>query len=112
MYRLGLDFYDTISTHKKGLKKLAQFVLDSGGEVHIISAINPENDKRLLKDVKGTYIKYTRLHIVHFTHYNDVPMLKRKLAKQLRLDMFIDDRQDTCSEMLNYNITAFQALNK
>jgi hypothetical protein len=109
-FKLGLDFYDTITVAPKIYRKLAQSILAADGEVHIITAVFPKNQKKVTQDIRRSHVPYTQTHIVAFTNYLDVPKLKAQKARELRLDMFIDDRKDTCERMYNKRILAVQSL--
>lgn len=108
--RLGLDFYDTISVAPKIYRKLAHSVIAGGGEVHIITAVAPQNVRRVQTAIRRARVPTTCVHVVTFTNYQDVPQLKAAKAKELKLDMFVDDRLDTCQRMYGTRILALQSL--
>lgn len=107
--KLGLDFYGTIEKNPKTFKRLAETILAGGGEVHILTAVYPENDRRAEKDIRHSHVPYTQLHLIHFDNYLLVPQLKAQKAKQLGLDLVIDDRPDTCEFLRLHHILALQA---
>lgn len=108
--KIGIDFYDTITVSPKIYKKLAETIIAGGGEIHIITAVKSENEERVRADVKQSNLPHTELHVVAFTDYEDVPLLKAKVAGKLGLDMLIDDRKDTCELMYFSHIVGLQSL--
>lgn len=103
---LGLDFYGTITTNVRRFKDLAQTILDSKGEVYIISAVAPENEQRVKQDIKHSRIPYTDVDVITYTHHNQVPKLKLEKVRQRHVDIMVDDRTDTCVLLAKYGYTA------
>lgn len=103
---LGLDFYGTISSYLKRFRELAQEVLDGGGKVYIVSAVHPENEQRLLLDIKRSRMPYTAVAVIPYERYQRVPKLKLEKCRELRIDVMIDDRQDTCALLAKRGYTA------
>lgn len=110
MIRLGLDFYGTIEKDPKVYKRLAEAILTGGGEVHILTAVAPENARRAEKDVRHSRVPHTQLHIIPSDDYLLVPQLKASKAALLHLDVMIDDRRDICEFLRLHRILALQAL--
>lgn len=110
MIKIGIDFYDTITVAPRIYKKLAQSILAADGEVHIVTAVFAKNSKKVQSEIRRSHVPHTQTHIITFTDYRDVPKFKALKAKELKLDMFIDDRLDTCQRMYNSRILAVQSL--
>ncbi len=103
--RIGLDFHETITSHPKHFRDLVETILKGGGEVYIITAVELQNSKEILKLIKQCGIKYTDIDVITFTDYDKVPQLKLAKAKERKIDFMIDDRLDTCQLMTNRGIT-------
>lgn len=99
MIKLGLDFYDTVTAAPKVYRKLAQSIIDNGGEVHIISHVHPGKEVALTKDLKHTHIPHTALHIITTLKYHEVPALKRTIIRNLGIDIYLDDRADVLTAL-------------
>lgn len=99
MLRVGFDFYDTVSAHPKAYRKLASAVLESGGSVFVISAIEAGKEKKLLVDIRRTHLPYTSVHPVLYSHFSEIPKLKRSVIASLHLDFYIDDMGSTISAL-------------
>lgn len=97
--KLGLDFYDTITTNPKLFKRLASAVLASGGSVYIISAVQAGNEKKARRAIQRSHVPHTSLYVLPYASWHEVPTLKSKLAATLGIDIFIDDRADTLAAL-------------
>jgi hypothetical protein len=102
---LGLDFYDTITTNPKKYKQLADTVIKGGGAVCIITAVEERNVKRARNAVRTSHVPHTHLEVLTYTHWHEVPALKRQACQRLHVDIMIDDRQDV-REALSSRILA------
>jgi len=90
---LGIDYYGTLQAHPI-LGSLAFHVLDSGGEVHVISAVRIGNQERAERNIIKTGLTP---HVIVCAP-KDAPRLKYEACKALRVDLFIDDDP----EIVNY----------
>lgn len=88
---IGLDLNDTITAYPQELRWLAGMVLSDGGEVHIITAIKQGNEEFVERKLTAARIKYTKVHIIHFDNYDDIPKLKLPLIEELAIDVYFDD---------------------
>lgn len=105
--KIGLDLYDTITRDPKFFRMFAQFVLDGGGQIWIISAIGPYNNKQAHKDIKHSRVPHTGVELVMFSEFREVPSLKMAVFEKLGLDMIIDDRADTVASAWVHGIAGF-----
>jgi len=105
--KIGLDLYDTITRDPKFFKKFAEFVLAAGGQIWIVSAIGPFNNKQAHHDIRHSRVPYTGIELVVFTELHMVPSLKMAVFERLGLDMIIDDRADTCASAWVHGIAGF-----
>lgn len=88
---LGLDFYDTISAYPKALRLLANDIIVSGGQVHIVTAIKRVNEERVYRHIRDARVPYSDIHIVFYENYNDIPKLKVPVYKELGCDIIVED---------------------
>lgn len=95
---LGLDFYDTVSAWPVALRKLAQSVLDAGGEVHIVTAVKRANEDKVRRHIKDSRLPHTSIQVVFFDNHNEVAKLKVPVYRELNCDVVIEDDQSVIME--------------
>lgn len=108
---LGLDFYDTITAWPTPMRRLAKSVLDSEGQVHIVTAIKAVNRERNLRDIKDSRVPYTKIHQVIYKDYSEIPSLKVPLYKELNCDLVIEDNEAVVNLAVLKHLCAVQIFN-
>ncbi len=114
---LGLDYYNVISQFPQECTDLAKtFLRDShnDGRVYIISAVGK---KRLdasggmdgyRKEIEAFGVPCDEIIILYFENPDDVPHLKYMACLEKKVDLFIDDREDTVNYLHNKGIMALK----
>lgn len=93
--RIGIDFYDTITDNPSKWRRYIKELTLEGHHVYIISAIHACNIDRLRSDFRHTRNAGALMPVV-YDNFFDVPRLKYEACKRLGINVFIDDRKDTC----------------
>lgn len=88
---VGFDLNDTITAFPQEFRALADCVLSNDGQVHIVTAIKKGNEEYVERKLAASRVQYTKLHIIHFEDYNDIPKLKLPIIKNLGIEMYFDD---------------------
>lgn len=105
---LGVDFYGTVDRNPKLYKKLINHILDGGGAVHLISQVEKGHLKKAGNDIRKSHIKFSGVHIIE-CDFKDAPQKKLEKCRELKVQMFIDDRSDTCKLLSKYGILSLRA---
>ncbi len=108
----GFDYWKVLSHHKRELKPLISALISQGHQVHIISAAGINRAETTPEAIKKLDLpKEVNIHMVFWQGHNhqDAPKLKLEKAKELNIDLFFDDRADTCKYFAENGIPAFQA---
>lgn len=103
---LGLDFYGVLDKHPQAFVELAQAVLGDGGEVHIITAVEPQNSLKIKARLNSTPVPYTDYEIITYENWGDVPRLKFQAISARGIQLYIDDRKGTIDYLNKRGITS------
>lgn len=112
MLRVGIDYYETITTHPSHFRQLAETIIAGGGEVYIITAVEIQNANKVKEEISKTGVKYTDIDVVVYEDYDKVPEQKLLKAKERKIDFMIDDRVDTCQTVTNRGITGLTIMQR
>ena len=93
---LGLDYNGVISERREQYKKLAEFFLNSGGRVFVISHWSPPRTK---EDFDKTLGDFPCTDAFINTEEEKAPQWKANLCEHLGVDIFIDDKIIILSEI-------------
>lgn len=103
---LGLDYDGVINKRPVAFRELAEGVLNSGGEVYIVSAVHEKNIDKTRWAIERSQVPYTDMIIIGYVHHNEVPRLKHERLSEVGVQMFIDDRKDTVHYLNKRGITS------
>jgi len=94
---IGLDLDDTITELPEFFGIVVGALLDSGHEVHVITFREPGTEEGVRAELAELGIRYTDVHLP--TGRCKAPEWKAGVAKELELDLMIDDSPEVLSEM-------------
>ena len=109
--KVGLDYHDTISAHPDAFRQLATALLAAEHEVHIISAVGPNHVKQYTKEIKRSKVPATAVHMLVYDRHYQAPKLKLEKCIDIGINLFIDDRADTCALLAAHGILALKVYN-
>lgn len=115
MRRIGFDYWQVLSHFKDECSFMTSAFISEGAELHVISAVGANHTPdSVIEAVERLQYPFKRenIHAVEFKHPSESPDLKVKLALELGLDMFFDDRDDVCRAMNKAGIMALRVTRK
>ena len=89
---------------------LARSLLDSGHEVHIVTAVGHRRKHTVAADVDATGVPATTVKVLIFDHPRQAPVLKRDYCLAEGIQLFIDDRLDTCRVLRDSGVLSLNIL--
>ncbi len=89
--KIGLDFYGTLEKWPNELGELAKTIIDSGGEVHIITACMAKQKMATEDKIRASGIPHTSVEWCIFSDQNQVPEMKLRACRKLGVTLHIDD---------------------
>lgn len=92
---LALDFDGVIDRYPTAFRELAEEVLSNKGEVYIVSAVETGNSEKVRMKIEMFNIPHTKIIIIEYDSYGQVPRLKYEELSLIRPHLYIDDRKDT-----------------
>lgn len=112
---VGFDYWNTITEHSSELSAIARSLVQSGHNIHIISAISTKTDPVEYLDLVKNFLKeidfpYDQIHLVVFKYSTDVPKLKLTVALKHKIRLFVDDREDVCQIFRIHGIGALKSV--
>lgn len=110
--KVGFDYWKTISHHRGVLSPLIKALIAQGHEVVVISAAGKnrqETTPRAFYDLGLPESVKIEMVIWEGKNHLDAPRLKYEKCKELGIQLFFDDRADTCKYLSERGIPAFQA---
>lgn len=102
-FRLGLDYDGVITRHPDHLRFLADHLMMSGGEVHIITGRRKSDREETLRRLKEMRFRFTSLHLYPVEYkwtpgamvdketLSDIGIWKAQMCQDLGIDLFMDD---------------------
>lgn len=105
---IGIDYYKTITTDPKLFKRLATAYMAADYPVYIITAVHQKNVAKVKEEIRKSKVPHTQVHVVVFTNYEDIPMLKLAACKELGVKIMYDDMEETCILLAKYKIRTCQ----
>ena len=118
--KVGFDYWQVISHFPNEVAEMLLSFVNSGVEVHIISAIGKNRIGTIQADVEKSFEEsnyivemydYT-VHEVVFDRAYQSPELKLAKCRELGLNIFFDDRDDVCRELNKNGIMACRVTRK
>lgn len=108
---LGVDFHGTLTGKKnRQLLYALLFTLIGHDQIHVISHCEVGNEEQTQMIIESQGFPFTSINIVSTNDYAMVPQHKLNKALQLGIDMFFDDRLDTCELLAKHGILTFHTL--
>lgn len=105
---IGIDYYRTITQEPKLFKRLATAYISAGYPVYIITAVRAENVSKVRQSVIKSKVPHTRLEIVVFKNFEDIPKLKLEACKRLGVKIMYDDLEAVCTLLADNKIITCQ----
>lgn len=105
-FRLGLDVGGVYIQFPRAFKKLAQFVIDAGGEVFLISYNNPPVTCEAL--AKGCWRGFIYTKGVVNAGTWEPSTWKAGVCRALKIDLFIDDNPSNVEAIRRAGIEAIR----
>jgi len=111
---VGFDYWQVISHYPDEMWMIADGLVETGHEVHVISAIGKTRVGTIAADVKSKWPNFpsNKVHEVVFRKSRESPELKLAKCQELGIEMFFDDRQDVCDLLNSNGILAFKVPRK
>ena len=103
---LGLDYNGVISERREQYSKLAQFFINIGSKVYIISYWDPLKSKLKFFELLGDF-PYSDVFVN--SELCNAPEWKADLCEKLGVDIFIDDKIAIASEVARRGILSLVA---
>lgn len=91
--KIGFDYGNTLTDPR--LQAVAKSLSDH--ELYAISAVRPKNTAPTYEKIKDLGLPFKDIIVVPFDDWLVVPALKLSVCQQFGVELFIDDRLDTCA---------------
>lgn len=112
--KIGFDYWETITD--LAILKLAKTLSTNWNELYIISAVGPFRLKTQATEIERFIEIYKlnikKVEIVSFRNPHEVPQLKLEICNQYGIELFIENRLDTCRFLIDNGIPALLKVKK
>lgn len=108
----GFDYWKTLSHHKKVLVPLIEALVLAGHKVYVISAAGKNREETTPQAIKELGLPKeveTVMVIWEGKQQEDAPALKFQKCQELGVEIFFDDRRDTCDFFNERGLPCFQS---
>ncbi len=106
----GFDYWKTISTHQEVLLPMIHALVSAGHKVYIISAASVKREQTTPEEINKLGLpEGVEIHMCIWSYHQEAPQLKLQKCKELGVDMFFDDREDTCQYLSENGIPCFRS---
>ena len=95
--KIGIDLDETITDVPLFFSLITDCLLKADHEVHILTYRDDTDRESTLKELKKLNIKFTQLHLA--PENTTAPAWKASLAKELQLDIVIDDSPEVLAAL-------------
>lgn len=108
--RIGFDYWNTVSQRPNFFRELIEVLTRSGVEVYIVTAVGNVRKNTVQDDIRKLCLGATGIEVCVFDDKNEAPKLKYEACKKLGIEMFVDDRKDTCKYLFDRGIIALNII--
>ena len=111
----GFDWWKTLSHHQETLMPLIRALALAGHDIWVISACGYDRSKSTPEAIWEALDRYgLKSHVsvqmvIWDIDQKDAPRLKYEACKELGVDLFFDDREDTCDYLSSRGIPCFRS---
>lgn len=99
--RVGFDYGNTLTDPR--VREIAKSMSEQH-EIYIISAVRPHNVDSTRELIINLGVPITDIIVLPFDDWLAVPQLKLEACQTLGIDLFVDDRLDTCAYLKMHGI--------
>lgn len=89
---VGFDYGNTLTLPK--VREMAGRLAHH--DIYAVSAVKPNNAAFTRAKIEALDIPFAGIEVLAFDDWLDVPKLKLEACQRLGIELFIDDRLDTC----------------
>lgn len=108
--KIGLDYWNTVSQNPDFFRELIGRLVWAEVEVYIITAVGHVRKHTVESDIASLGLNVTGVEVCVFDNKDEAPKLKYEACKRLGIQMFVDDRKDTCKYLFDRGIIALNIL--
>jgi hypothetical protein len=102
---IGADFFGTLTGDRnRGLLYGILQRLQPDCKVHVISHVRVGNKDQTRGIIESQGFRFDSINVVESDDYAEAPQLKLEVCQRLGIELFIDDRLDTCELLSKYGI--------